>query len=196
MSRQQVRDILGTPLLTSIFHGDRWDYVFTLERRKVETQKYRLTVYFKGDALERFEGDTMPTEAEFVSSFDAVRPVEQGAGPGGVRGKPQQVSLVTAFRLAAARACGRQQLPPAREPGALGGPQAANMTSIFHHRLAVAGASGRMGHMLIEAILTSEDCVLAGALDIAASPAIGQDADGLSGADRRRRHHRRSALRV
>jgi len=77
MSRLQVRDILGTPLLTSIFHGDRWDYVFTLERRKVETQKYRLTVYFKGDALDRFEGDTMPTEAEFVSNFDAVRTVSK-----------------------------------------------------------------------------------------------------------------------
>jgi 4-hydroxy-tetrahydrodipicolinate reductase len=50
------------------------------------------------------------------------------------------------------------------------------MTSIFHHRLAVAGASGRMGHMLIEAIHSSGDCALAGALDIAASPAIGQDA--------------------
>lgn len=75
MSRQQVRDILGTPLLTSIFHADRWDYIFTLERRKVETQKYRLTVYFKGDALDRFDGDTMPTEAEFVSNFNAVRSV-------------------------------------------------------------------------------------------------------------------------
>jgi outer membrane protein assembly factor BamE len=73
MSRQQVRDILGTPLLASMFHGDRWDYVFTLERRKVETQKYRMTVYFKGDLLERFDGDTMPTEAEFVSRFDSVR---------------------------------------------------------------------------------------------------------------------------
>ena len=58
------------------------------------------------------------------------------------------------------------------------------MTGNFHHRLAVAGASGRMGRMLIEAILTAEDCVLAGALDIAASPAIGLDATaylGLSG---------------
>ena len=35
MSRQQVRDILGTPLVTSVFHGDRWDYVFTLKRQGV-----------------------------------------------------------------------------------------------------------------------------------------------------------------
>jgi len=43
-------------------------------------------------------------------------------------------------------------------------------------RVAVAGASGRMGHMLIEAILAADDCRLAGALDIAGSAALGQDA--------------------
>lgn len=43
-------------------------------------------------------------------------------------------------------------------------------------RLAVAGASGRMGHMLIEAVSAADDCILAGALDIAASPAINSDA--------------------
>ena len=32
MSRQQVREILGTPLVTSVFHGDRWEYVFTIKR--------------------------------------------------------------------------------------------------------------------------------------------------------------------
>ncbi len=42
--------------------------------------------------------------------------------------------------------------------------------------IAVAGATGRMGHMLIEAIVATDDCRLAGALDIAASPALGQDA--------------------
>lgn len=42
--------------------------------------------------------------------------------------------------------------------------------------IAVAGASGRMGHMLIEAILASDDCRLAGALDITTSPTLGQDA--------------------
>ena len=43
-------------------------------------------------------------------------------------------------------------------------------------RIAVAGASGRMGHMLIEAVLGSTDCTLAAALDLAGSPAIGKDA--------------------
>ncbi len=49
------------------------------------------------------------------------------------------------------------------------------------HRLAIAGASGRMGQMLIEAVKNSGDCQLGGALDVAASPAIGTDASAFSG---------------
>ena len=49
------------------------------------------------------------------------------------------------------------------------------------HRVCVAGASGRMGHMLIDALRDSGDCVLTGALDIDASPAIGQDAGAYAG---------------
>ena len=48
-------------------------------------------------------------------------------------------------------------------------------------RVAGAGASGRMGRMLIEALRASDDMVLAGALDVAASPAIGSDATAFLG---------------
>lgn len=73
MSRNQVRDILGSPLLASVFHTNRWDYTFTLKRAGVEDQARRLTVYFKGDVVERFEGDTMPSEAEFVGKLEPGR---------------------------------------------------------------------------------------------------------------------------
>jgi 4-hydroxy-tetrahydrodipicolinate reductase len=49
------------------------------------------------------------------------------------------------------------------------------------HKVAVAGASGRMGHMLIEAIRASGDCQLAGATDQASSPTIGNDAAAFLG---------------
>jgi len=49
------------------------------------------------------------------------------------------------------------------------------------HRVCVAGASGRMGQMLIDAVRAADDCVLSGALDIAASPAIGHDAGAYAG---------------
>jgi 4-hydroxy-tetrahydrodipicolinate reductase len=49
------------------------------------------------------------------------------------------------------------------------------------HQVAVAGATGRMGHMLIEALGDSGDCVLAGAVDVPSSPAIGNDAAAFLG---------------
>ena len=73
MSRQQVRDILGTPLVTSVFHANRWDYVFTLKRQGVAPQERKLAVFFKGDLLDRFEGDEMPSEADFVATLDNKR---------------------------------------------------------------------------------------------------------------------------
>jgi outer membrane protein assembly factor BamE len=77
MSRQQVREILGTPLVTDLFHADRWDYVFTLKRQGVPPQERRLTVFFKGDAMERAEGDTMPSEQEFVATLEKRRKVDK-----------------------------------------------------------------------------------------------------------------------
>ncbi|HYP72030.1 MAG TPA: outer membrane protein assembly factor BamE, partial [Variovorax sp.] len=70
MTRQQVREILGTSLLSDVFHANRWDYVFTIRRQGVEAQQRRLTVYFSGEVLERFEGDPMPSEEEFVAALD------------------------------------------------------------------------------------------------------------------------------
>jgi len=49
------------------------------------------------------------------------------------------------------------------------------------HRIAVAGASGRMGQMLVDAVRAADDCSLSGALDMLGSPAIGQDAGAFSG---------------
>jgi 4-hydroxy-tetrahydrodipicolinate reductase len=55
------------------------------------------------------------------------------------------------------------------------------MTDNTKHRIAIAGASGRMGHMLIEAVHAADDCTLTGALDLASSPALGADATAFLG---------------
>jgi outer membrane protein assembly factor BamE len=72
MSRNQVKEVLGTPLLASVFHADRWDYVFTFRRQGAEPQSRRVTVFFKGDTLERFDADDLPTEAEFVATLKSI----------------------------------------------------------------------------------------------------------------------------
>lgn len=64
MTRDQVRFLLGTPALVSVFHQDRWDYVYLLKRGKgTEVQSRRLTVYFEDNRLARFVSDDMPPEA-------------------------------------------------------------------------------------------------------------------------------------
>jgi outer membrane protein assembly factor BamE len=73
MTREQVKAVLGTPLMASLFHADRWDYVFTLKRQGVESQSFKYTVFFKDELLERFAGDTMPSETEFISKLSNKR---------------------------------------------------------------------------------------------------------------------------
>ena len=55
------------------------------------------------------------------------------------------------------------------------------MSTMTRHKVAIAGASGRMGQMLIEAVLATDDCQLTGALDMATSPGIGVDATAFLG---------------
>lgn len=63
MTREQVRFLLGTPLVISVFHQDRWDYVYHLKRGKgVEVQTRKMTVFFKDNRLEKFTADEMPPE--------------------------------------------------------------------------------------------------------------------------------------
>lgn len=66
-TREQVRFLLGTPLLMDMFHADRWDYPFYLARGNGELTTSRVTVYFKNDVVERFDGGNLPTEREYIA---------------------------------------------------------------------------------------------------------------------------------
>jgi outer membrane protein assembly factor BamE len=66
-TREQVKFILGTPLMTDAFHADRWDYPFYLARGNGELTKARVTVYFKDDKVEKFDGGNLPTEKEYIA---------------------------------------------------------------------------------------------------------------------------------
>ncbi|HRD32727.1 MAG TPA: outer membrane protein assembly factor BamE [Rhodocyclaceae bacterium] len=60
MTRDQVRYVLGTPLLVDTFRTDRWDYVYLLVPGKGEPHKRAISVYFENDLLARIEGDVAP----------------------------------------------------------------------------------------------------------------------------------------
>ncbi|MDQ2778348.1 MAG: outer membrane protein assembly factor BamE [Pseudomonadota bacterium] len=70
MSRLQVRDVLGTPLLTDPFHADRWDYLFTLRRPGAEAQRRSVIVHFENEVVSSIDAPPdLPTEREFVASI-------------------------------------------------------------------------------------------------------------------------------
>ena len=110
MPRQQVRELLGTPLVSSLFHGDRWDYVFTIKRDGVQESPRRLTLFFKGDALERFEGDSMPSESEFVAAI--------GAKPREARKPVLEATEEQLQRATASKPAASQPAPSAAAPAA------------------------------------------------------------------------------
>lgn len=57
MSKEQVRIILGTPLLTDIFHADRWDYVYWRDARDGKPEQRKFAVHFSDGKLARLDGD-------------------------------------------------------------------------------------------------------------------------------------------
>ena len=60
MSKEQVRYLLGTPLLTDIFHAERWDYVYWFDRRGQPREHRRIAVFFQDGKLARLDGDVAP----------------------------------------------------------------------------------------------------------------------------------------
>ncbi|QDZ30601.1 outer membrane protein assembly factor BamE [Noviherbaspirillum sp. UKPF54] len=74
ITREQVRFALGTPLLTDIFHADRWDYMFRLKKRSGEIISSRVTVFFKDNRLARIEGGLLPTEQEYLALIAGSAP--------------------------------------------------------------------------------------------------------------------------
>ncbi len=61
MTKEQVRFILGTPLVTDIFHGDRWDYVYYREAPGGREER-KIFVIFRDERLERVAGDVVPAQ--------------------------------------------------------------------------------------------------------------------------------------
>lgn len=80
MPRAQVRDLLGSPLLTDIFHDNRWDYVFTIRRQGAPYQQRKVVAWFEGDQLKSLDvpGD-LPAENEFVAAITTFKP--SGSAP-------------------------------------------------------------------------------------------------------------------
>jgi len=81
MSRQQVRYVLGTPMVSDAFHGNRWDYVYSLERRGEIIEKQRLTLYFDGDRLVRIDDGMAPAPQAAPATVQPAAPAAPVEAP-------------------------------------------------------------------------------------------------------------------
>lgn len=81
MTQEQVRFVMGTPLLTDIFHKDRWDYPFRLEKSNGDIITSHVAVFFKDNRLVRLEGGDLPTEKDYLSLIAGQTPPAPEAAP-------------------------------------------------------------------------------------------------------------------
>jgi len=72
-TRVQVRQVLGTPLVTSAFHDNRWDYVYQYWRSGRQVDQRTFVVYFVDDKVARWEGDEVPTSTAQLNRIAADR---------------------------------------------------------------------------------------------------------------------------
>jgi outer membrane protein assembly factor BamE len=60
MSKTQVRYIMGTPALTDVFHENRWDYVYTMQKGGGTREERRVSLFFVDNQLTQIKGDMHP----------------------------------------------------------------------------------------------------------------------------------------
>lgn len=83
LTRDQVRFLLGSPLITDMFHADRWDYIYRFQPGRGELQERRLTIFFEGNKLARVTGDvTGQATAGAAEPSQAQRVIEIAAPAG------------------------------------------------------------------------------------------------------------------
>jgi outer membrane protein assembly factor BamE len=81
MTRDQVKFMLGTPLLADGFHPDRWDYLYYLKPRSGASQRRNLVIYFKDNRLDHFMSDPMPPESMADNLILGRKPTAQPSAP-------------------------------------------------------------------------------------------------------------------
>ncbi|MCC6209654.1 MAG: outer membrane protein assembly factor BamE [Burkholderiales bacterium] len=121
MTREQVRFVLGTPLLQDVFHADRWDYVFYRETPDRKREQRNLSVVFEKDRLARVIGDLVPPEGAspqptgFVPQIKpaAPKPAAETAKPAAETAKPAAEPARPGFDLARPSV---ESAKPAAEP--------------------------------------------------------------------------------
>lgn len=123
MTRDQVRFLLGTPLLQDVFHANRWDYYFSFRRGSTPVvQSRKFTVFFDGDTLTKWQGDELPSEYELIAEIDGMKAAQrnQKIGVASSSAKPSEPAGASAAQAAPAAPAtdSAVSVPAASEPAA------------------------------------------------------------------------------
>ncbi|WP_066732266.1 outer membrane protein assembly factor BamE [Cupriavidus sp. D384] len=123
MTRDQVRFLLGTPLLQDVFHGNRWDYYFSFRRGSTPVvQSRKFTVFFDEDKLVKWQGDDLPSEYELIAEIDGMKAAQRNQKIGVATASasaPKDASAPAAAPASAPEAApapAAESTPPASEP--------------------------------------------------------------------------------
>ena len=73
MTPEQVRFVLGTPLINDAFHAERWDYPFRIKDGKGNVTSSHVSVFFKDGRVSRFEGGDLPSEKDYLKRIAAPK---------------------------------------------------------------------------------------------------------------------------
>ncbi|WP_321859190.1 outer membrane protein assembly factor BamE [Burkholderia cenocepacia] len=111
MTREQVRALLGTPLLADMFHADRWDYLFYFKRGSTSIVQQRdLVVNFAGDRVASWSGaDNLPSELDLLADIDGDRGGKKAKAAAAAKKASEAAAAASAAQAAAAAS-------PAAEP--------------------------------------------------------------------------------
>ncbi len=97
LSKEQVRYILGSPMLLDVFHADRWDYVYTMKKGSSDiVENRRFSVFFAESKLQRVAGDVVAAAAAEAKGEAVAQPenkariVDLGSLPPGAVPPPDE----------------------------------------------------------------------------------------------------------
>ena len=80
-TKDQVRFILGSPVLTDMFHANRWDYVYRMQKGNGEVEMRKFSTFFDGNGrLARVSGDVLAAQAADAAAVPETRTREIDLG--------------------------------------------------------------------------------------------------------------------
>jgi outer membrane protein assembly factor BamE len=131
LTRDQVKALLGTPLLADMFHADRWDYVFYFKRGSTSVVQQRdFVVLFAGNTVASWSGgENLPSNLELLAEIDGDKGVKLTAATAAATAASANGASATDATAAAGSASGAAVAGAASAPGVR--PDASNASNAF-----------------------------------------------------------------